>query len=89
MVFARFNLKAAELVAFEVLNPTLRSRGTADKAGSRLLKEKNFYSKMHVLFEGNPTGSVEFVTLTEAMKRIDELEGRIEKLETQFSKIKK
>ena len=83
------NLKAAEMVAFEVLNPALRSRGATDKAGSELLKEKNFYGEMQVLFEGTPTGSVEFVTLTEAMKRIDQLEGRIKKLEKQFSKIEK
>jgi hypothetical protein len=61
------NLKAAEMVAFEILNPALRSRGTTDKAGSQLLKEEDYYSKMQVLFQGNPTGSVAFVTLTDPM----------------------
>ena len=75
------HLKAAEMVAFEVLNPALRSRGTVDNAGMDLFKDEGFNTKFKELFEGEPTGSIEFPSLTDAMEKISTLEARVHKLE--------
>lgn len=75
-------LKAAELVAFEVLNPVLRSRGAVNRSAFQLLSDKAFYEKMKNLFESNPTGNIKFPSLTDVIERINELEKRIDQLET-------
>ena len=75
------NLKAAELIAFEILNPALRSRAGVDTAGQSLLAGKRFRESMERLFNGSPTGSISFPTLSDAMEKITELEDRIIQIE--------
>ena len=82
-------LKAAEMVAFEVLNPALRSRAGADNAGLSLLDDKEFYNKMKSLFTGNPSGSIRFYSLSDAMKEINQLRDRINKLEERINILNK
>jgi hypothetical protein len=48
-------LKAAELVAFEVLNPVLRSRGAVNRSALSWVSDKAFYEKLRSIFERNPT----------------------------------
>jgi hypothetical protein len=80
------NLKAAEMVAFEVLQPALRSRGRDDKAGKDRYDDPKFKEAMVALFKGKPTGAIQFLTLSQAMRRIDQLEKRIETLESLLKK---
>ena len=73
-------LKAAEVVAFDVLNPVLNSRGRIDKAAQNLLSKKSFVNKMRNHFENSSNGSINFYSLTDAMDRIKALEKRIDEL---------
>ena len=82
------NLKAAEMVAFEVLNPALRSRGNVDNAGMDLFKDEKFNTNFTELFEGEPTGSIEFPSLADAMLKISTLEKKVNKLEKLIQKLK-
>jgi hypothetical protein len=82
-------LKAAEMVAFDVLNPVLRSRGAANKSALQLISDKTFYEKMEVLFESSPTGNISFPSLSDTLKRINELENRIQILEASLEKLSK
>jgi hypothetical protein len=81
-------LKAAEMVAFEVLNPTLRSRGIADNAAKELFKDESFKNQFRQLFEGEPTDSIGFPSLSDAMERISTLEAKVHKLEELIQKLK-
>ena len=82
------NLKAAEIVAFEILNPALRSRAGTDNAGLKILAENDFHRRMVALFSGNPTGSIDFLSLPDAINRISKLENRINELETVVEQLK-
>jgi len=83
------NLKAAEMVAFEVLNPALRSRGATDNAGLQLLANNAFKSSMKTLFKEQPTGTVEFLSLADALDSINRLEMRIVELEKKIDELQK
>jgi hypothetical protein len=82
-------LKAAELVAFEILNPVLRSRGAINRSALHWLSDKAFYKKMKGIFEGNPTGNISFHSLSDAFERINELEKRVHQLEILLKKLSK
>jgi len=82
-------LKAAELIAFEVLNPVLRSRGAVNRSASELISDKTFYEKFKDIFKGNPNGNISFSSLSDAFERINKLEERIQKLETLLKKLSK
>ena len=73
-------LKAAEVVAFDVLNPVLNSRGRIDNAARDLLSKKTFVNKMRKLFESDSNGRIDFYSLTDAMDRIKALERRLDEL---------
>jgi hypothetical protein len=47
---------AAEMIAFDVLDPALRSRGNPRKSAKRLSEDAAFREEMVVLFHGPPTG---------------------------------
>ncbi len=49
-------LAAAELVAFEVLDPVVRSRGKPMKEAKAYLADPAFKERMRGVFEGEPTG---------------------------------
>ena len=75
------NRKAAEMVAFDILQPALRSRGRDDSAGREVMAQASFRESMEVLFKGQPSGAVDFLTLADALQRIDQLERQIKALE--------
>ena len=79
-------LKADEMVAFEVLNPALRSRAGSDNAGLTMLADKKFYNRRKSLFTGNPSGTIKFYSLSDAIKGINKLNKRVDKLEEMISK---
>ena len=82
-------LKAAEMVAFEVLNPVLRSRGAVNRSALQLLSDKAFYEEIKDLFESNPTGRIKFPSLSDMIGRINELEERIQQIEISLKKLSK
>jgi hypothetical protein len=74
-------LEAAELVAFDVLEPVLRSRGAITERARLLYADAAFHEQMRAMFEGAPTGVLTIHTLQHALERIRELERRVEALE--------
>lgn len=72
------------MVAFEILDPILRSRGSIREAARSLLGESLFKSEMVVLFSGEPTGLLEMPTYEATLVRIDALEGRLAILEAEL-----
>jgi hypothetical protein len=75
--------EAAEMVAFEVLNPALRSRGAAMHQARELYADNAFREEMVVLFSGEPDGRLYVLSLEDALERIAELEERVSQLERQ------
>jgi hypothetical protein len=71
----RHVLEAAEMVAFQVLDPALRSRGAPQHRSRELYAQEAFRGKMQALFEGAPAGRPVIVTLEDALERIAELEA--------------
>ena len=74
-------IEAAELVAFDILNPALRSRGGITDRAKNLYNDAIFYDEMRHLFTSDPSGKLIFPTLQDALKRISELERRLALLE--------
>ena len=74
------NLTAAELIAFNQLNPIIRSQGNKKQA-SDILNDEDFVNGMVQLFQGEPSGELNIVDLTQALQRISKLEDRIRQLE--------
>lgn len=72
--------EAAELVAFEMLDPALRSRGTISEQAKQLSEDRSFLEKMFILFDGQPTGQYVILTLQDAINKIETLERRFEEI---------
>ncbi len=70
-------LQAAELVAFDVFEPSLRSRGRIKKHSRQLNEDQIFRESMRDLFTSEPTGHLVILTLGDALAKIEELEQRI------------
>ncbi len=77
-------LLAAELVAFDTLDPVLRSRGQPQEQARQLYTNPEFYSQMRAAFAGEPTGQLTLPTLQDALERIAALEERLNALEAQI-----
>ena len=69
--------EAAELVALDVFNPALRSRGKTSESAWKLFEDKALHKAMTALLEGEPTGTFAVPTLQSALDRISELEERV------------
>ncbi|HEU5439601.1 MAG TPA: GIY-YIG nuclease family protein, partial [Ktedonobacterales bacterium] len=80
----RVRLEAAELVAFDVLEPTLRSRGSVSDAVCALQTDAAFYSAMRLLVSADPSGRLVIPTLQDALDRIERLEERVRALEARL-----
>ena len=81
----RHVLEAAEMVAFDVLDPALRSRGAPQEKARELYADERFRQEMSSLFEGEPAGRLVLLTLEGALKRVAELEGRMAELEQEIA----
>lgn len=75
---------AAELVAFDTLEPTLRSRSQPQERARLLAADSTFASPMRQLFLGDATGRLTLPTLQDALERIAALEERLETLEARL-----
>jgi hypothetical protein len=83
----RDTLEAAELVAFELLDPALRSRGGITARARLLYADPSFHANMQAHFSGEPSGLLVMPTLQTALARIAALEKRIAELEYLVSKV--
>lgn len=81
----RDELAAAELVAFEVLDPTMRSRGGITAAAKQRASDEEFRSELVAMFTGDPSGRLELSTFAALVKRVAALERRVERLENEDS----
>jgi hypothetical protein len=70
-------LLAAELIAFEILEPALRSRGGVTRVANYRMQDVAFVQRMRILFAGDATGSVVIPSLQDALDRIDALERSV------------
>lgn len=77
----RATREAAELVAFDVLSPVLRSRKPIGKAAQKLYKSRRFRKEMEVLFKGKPSGCVRLPSLEQVARRLATFEDRLERIE--------
>ncbi len=80
-------LAAAELVAFEMLDPVLRSRGSVEKEASQLAKDEYFRRDIRTLVENGPAGLLSIHTLQDALDKIAELEQRLAELEARIGQL--
>jgi hypothetical protein len=77
----RHVLEAGELVAFEVFNPSLRSRGKPSGPARELYADESFREKTRTLFAGKSAGRLILPSLEDALERIAALEQRLAELE--------
>ena len=77
------HLEAAELVAFKVLNPSLRSRGNVPKHAKPILEDQTFHDEMERLFRGDPSGIFQPKTFDNLVDLVLKLEKRVSELEKQ------
>lgn len=77
-------LEAAELVAFDVFDPILRSRGAISEKARQIYAQDEFVQRVRVLLEGDPAGCLVIQGIQDIIKRIDELEKRVAALEKQI-----
>lgn len=73
--------QAAELVAFDVLEPVLRSRGGITVEAKQLYTDVEFNARMRAVFEGEAAGQLLISSLQSALERIADLERRVSALE--------
>ena len=76
--------EAAEIIAFDILNPVLRSRGKKNKSALLLCEDKEFYEEIKKVFTQLPNGRLMILTLERALERIEKLEKRISKIEQEL-----
>jgi hypothetical protein len=74
-------LQAAEMVAFDVLDPALRSRGGVSKAAQALYDSRDFRKEMETLLKKNPSGHLRIPSLEGVARGLARLEERLEKIE--------
>lgn len=74
-------LEAAELVAFDELEPALRSRGGITDRAKQLYANQEFRSQMQDLFRHGPAGCLVIRSLPQAWEKIGELEERLRRIE--------
>jgi hypothetical protein len=80
-------LEAAELVAFHVLEPALRSRGGITDRAKELHDNPEFHEKMRALFSGEPTGRLTVPSLAGALEQIADLSERLAEVESRLAKV--
>ena len=78
-------LEAAELIAFEIFNPILVSRGTPSSSVLEISKDQDFRKQMKELFSNVPSGYIIFYDLSWAVSKIKELENEILELKKKLS----
>jgi hypothetical protein len=78
-------LEAAELVAFEALDPALRSRGRVTGEAKRLFDDSSWKNEMRSLFLSEASGCLAIPSLLDALDRIADLEERMQNWKIRFA----
>ena len=78
----RVELAAAELVAFDVLEPALRSRGGIPKEARDRASDHAFRATMVELFRGAPAGRLVLPSFAALAERVESLERRLDRIES-------
>jgi hypothetical protein len=73
--------EAAELVAFGLFNPALRSRKRPGKAAQKLYDTRGFRKEMETLLNEKPSGRVRFPLREEVARRLSVIEDRLDSIE--------
>ena len=81
----RERLEAAELVAFSVFDPALRSRGRASAKAVALAEDHEFVGEMKRLLLGQASGRLVRPSLSTVAERLDGLERRLAEVERRLS----
>jgi hypothetical protein len=80
--------EAAEAVAFEMLDPVLRSRGRTQQLAEKLMQEDGvFVTAMRSMFAGAPTGRFVRPSLQAVLDRIAVMEQRLQMVERRLAKL--
>ncbi len=82
-------LRAAELVAFDVLEPALRSRATITERAKKHYDSEAFYRRTVILFKEEATGRLVIHTASDTRHRLADHEARLRALEQQVAALKK
>jgi len=77
-------LEAAELIAFEVLDPVMLSRGGVGKAAYALPQEEATQNEFRALFEQPPAGRLDIPAMPEVVDRLEALEARVADIENRL-----
>ncbi len=73
------------MVAFNVFEPALRSRGNTSNKALEIYKDESFITKMESLLSGDPAGKLILPSLEYLFERLLELEKRVNKLENKLA----
>lgn len=73
--------EAAELVAFDLLDPALRSRKGIGKAAQELLTSSRFRKEMETLVKKGPTGHLRIPSLEQVWRKLSAIEDRLDRIE--------
>jgi hypothetical protein len=74
-------LEAAEMVAFDLLDPVLRSRRAIGKSAQGLYQNNRFKKQMETLIKKEPTGHLPLPSLEQVWRRLSAFEERLERIE--------
>lgn len=78
--------EAAEIVAFKILDPTLRSRGNHSTESKELENNADFRKKIQLLLDQKPSGEREFPDFQDLLDKLNEMENEIKSLKNRIEK---
>jgi hypothetical protein len=76
--------EAAELVAFDLLDPALRSRKSVGKSAQERCKDRRFRREMEMLLK-NPSSHVRIPSLQQVSRKLSAFEDRLERIEERLN----
>jgi len=82
-------LEAAELIAFDIFNPVLRSKGSVSVSAKELYDNEDFNKEMINKFKEGYSGEIVFPNFNLVLDRLDKLEREVERLKTELEKYKR
>ena len=80
-------LEAAELVAFDVFDPALRSRGNIRQQAEQLYADDKFREEIRSLLTDEPAGRLRPLTLQNVLERVADLEERLKAIEKRLGEV--
>jgi hypothetical protein len=80
----RSYLEATELVAFDHLNPVIRSRGRPSEKAKKLLN-REMRKKIVETLEREPDGEIILSSMQDLIERLETLESKLAKLDSKYS----